>query len=95
MTMFESQKSYFDSEYGVNGGSNQSYGECALEDNRPTINNWVFESTNAISTTIETTAGAMDDFLGAKLHHYSGDVIKMSAEMFANYLITILRELSI
>lgn len=94
MTMLESTKSYFDSIYEVNGGLNQAYGAYALEPERPTINTWVFESTNTISTTLETTSGGADGFLGQKLTPYSPDVIKMSTEMFANYLITILRELA-
>lgn len=94
MTMLESTKSYFDGVYEVNGGVGQAYCEYAMQPNVPSLPTWAFESTNSLSTTLETCNGSKDAFLGNKLRFYSADIIKMSAEMFANYLITILRELA-
>ena len=86
-------RSVLDEEYDVNAPLNVVYGEATQEQERPSLPTWVWESANMLATTLECTSGA-DSFLGSKLTRYSPDVIKFNAELIANYIMSILKEMT-
>lgn len=72
----------------------QIIGNAAIGVDRPTLTNWVHDGTNSLSTLLETSPGSSTGFLGTNLSQYSASVIKMSAEIFVNYVMSILRSLA-
>ena len=82
-------KPWCDAEYGSDLG-NVYYGNVIVWNDEPYISEWVTESTNVLGITYEVPAGSSDGYLGTKLTKYSPDTIKCSAELFGNYILSML-----